>query len=91
MYMFSRGLLAVAWREGLLPGPVYRSTMEPFAHIADIEGRRPAVSGLPNHLGPKTGRFCPGPPALPRIKGLGWTKTHDKTFAVLGGFWHDAV
>ena len=27
----------------------------------------------------------------PRIKGLGWTKTHDKTFAVLGGFWHDAV
>jgi len=60
MYMFSRGLLAVAWREGLLPGPVYRSTMEPFAHIADIEGRRPAASGLPNHLGPKTGRFRPG-------------------------------
>jgi hypothetical protein len=65
MYMFSRGLLAVAWREGLLPGPVYRSTMEPFAHIADIEGRRPAVSGWPNHLGPKTDRFWPGPLPYP--------------------------
>ena len=37
------------------------------------------------------GRFCPAPPALPHIKGLGWTKTHDNTFAVLGGFWHDAA
>ncbi len=35
-----------------------------------------------------TGRFWPGRPALPRINGLGWTKTRDKTFAVLGGFWH---
>lgn len=39
----------------------------------------------------KNGRFCPDPPALPHIKGLGWTKTHGKTFAVLGGFWHDAA
>lgn len=37
------------------------------------------------------GRFWPDPPALPRINGLGWTKTRDKTFAVLGGFWHDAA
>jgi hypothetical protein len=37
------------------------------------------------------GRFCPDPPALPRIKDLGRTKTHDKTFAVLGGFWHSAA
>lgn len=26
--------------------------------------------------------------ALPGIKDLGWTKPHDKTFAVLGVFWH---
>lgn len=37
------------------------------------------------------GRFCPDRPALPRIKDLDWTKTHDKTFAVLGGFWHDVA
>ena len=35
--------------------------------------------------------FLSLPPALPRIKGLGWTKTHDKTFVVLGGFWHSAA
>jgi hypothetical protein len=35
--------------------------------------------------------FLSRPPALPHIKGLGWTKTRDKTFAVLGGFWHDAA
>jgi hypothetical protein len=35
--------------------------------------------------------FLALPPALPQIKGLGWTKTYDKTFAVLGGFWHDAA
>ena len=39
----------------------------------------------------QNGRFCPDRPALPRIKGLGWTKTHDKTFVVLGGFWHSAA
>ena len=27
----------------------------------------------------------------PRIKGLGRTKTYDKAFAVLGGFWHSAA
>lgn len=37
------------------------------------------------------GRFCPDRPALARLKGLGRTKTHDKTFAVLGGFWHDVA
>ena len=35
--------------------------------------------------------FLSRPPALPSIKGLGRTKTHDKTFAVLGGFWHSAA
>ena len=40
--------------------------------------------------GPKRS-FLALPPALPRIKVLGGTKTHDKTFAVLGGFWHDAA
>ena len=30
--------------------------------------------------------FLSLPPALPCIKGLGGTKTHDKTFAVLGEF-----
>lgn len=36
--------------------------------------------------GDTNGRFWPDRPALPRIKSLAWTKTHDKTFAVLGGF-----
>lgn len=35
--------------------------------------------------------FLSLPPALPRIKALGWTKTHDKTFVVLRGFWHSAA
>lgn len=35
--------------------------------------------------------FLSRSPALPRIKDLAGTKTSDKTFAVLGGFWHDAV
>jgi hypothetical protein len=35
--------------------------------------------------------FLSLPPALTRIKDLGGTKTHDKTFAVLGGFWHSAA
>jgi hypothetical protein len=39
----------------------------------------------------ENGRFCPNRPALPHIKGLDGTKTHDKTFAVLGGFWHSAA
>lgn len=39
----------------------------------------------------KNRRFCPDRPALPHIKGIGWTKTHDKTFAVLGGFWHSVA
>jgi len=39
----------------------------------------------------KYSRFCPDRPALPRIKGLGWTKTRDKTFVVLVGFWHSAA
>lgn len=30
--------------------------------------------------------FLSRPTALSSIKGLGWTKTHDKTFAVMGGF-----
>jgi hypothetical protein len=36
----------------------------------------------------RKGCFCPGHPALPRIKRLGRTKTSDKTVVVLGGFWH---
>ena len=35
--------------------------------------------------------FLSRSPALPHIKRLGWTKTHDKTFVVLGGFWHSAA
>ena len=35
--------------------------------------------------------FLSSPPALPHIKDLGGTKTHDKAFAVLGGFWHSAA
>lgn len=32
--------------------------------------------------------FLARAPALPRVKDLAGTITHDKTFAVLGGFWH---
>jgi len=39
----------------------------------------------------RNGRFCPAPPALSGIKDLGGTKTYDKAFAVLGGFWHSAA
>jgi hypothetical protein len=35
--------------------------------------------------------FLSRPPAVPRIKDLGGTKTHDKTFVVLGDFWHHAA
>jgi hypothetical protein len=44
----------------------------------------------PEHVG-QIRSFLSLPPALPRIKDLAGTKTHDKTFAVLGGFWHDAA
>jgi hypothetical protein len=39
----------------------------------------------------KNGPFLSRSPTLHYIKGLGWTKPHDKTFAVLGGFWHSAA
>lgn len=39
----------------------------------------------------ETGQFLAPCPAPPKIKRLGGTKSHDKTFAVLGGFWHSVA
>ncbi len=55
------------------------------------DGSNPSAAIVQSASDVQCSRLLKTTPALPRIKGLGWTKTSDKTFAVLGGFWHSAA
>lgn len=65
-----------------------------FEKIKNGDNSKKSYDSLNRRKIPKVGHkrsFLFTPPAPPDINDLDGTKTHDKTFAVLGGFWHSAA